>query len=179
MIKKIVFATDLGAYSSHALLHVEQLAKRFDALVYFVHAVPPLGAFASAVVRSHCSEDVKKEVLQTPHIKGLLGVIKHEVYDLLLSEHLHEGDLAERTRDIIVKPGNPAAVILDEATAISADLIVIGSHGTDALDSRLLGSVAAKVLQLSKIPVFLIPMMTSSSIRGMSFQESENERRRW
>jgi hypothetical protein len=36
---------------------------------------------------------------------------------------------------------------------------VVGSHSADALDGRLLGSVATKVLQLAKVPVLMVPMM--------------------
>jgi nucleotide-binding universal stress UspA family protein len=135
MIKTILFATDLGAFTSHSLLHVESLARQFNAQVSIVHAVPPIGEFAAAVVRSHCSDQVKKEVLQTSHIKGLLEAMREQIFEVL-------------ARD----PGG-------EAGLLGSDLIVVGSHSAEALDGRLLGSVATKVLQLAKVPVFMVPMM--------------------
>lgn len=159
MIKTILFATDLGAFTSHSLLHVESLARQFNAQVSIVHAVPPIGEFAAAVVRSHCSDQVKKEVLQTSHIKGLLEAMREQIFELLARDPAGEANLLGLVKDIVVSPGQPAAVILREAERIGADLIVVGSHSAEALDGRMLGSVATKVLQLAKVPVFMVPMM--------------------
>ena len=52
--------------------------------------------------------------------------------------------------------GDAAQVIIDAATAIHATEIVIGSHGRGALAGALMGSVAQKVVHLSKIPVILL-----------------------
>jgi nucleotide-binding universal stress UspA family protein len=41
--------------------------------------------------------------------------------------------------------GEPRAVILDEATAWGADLIVLGSHGKHGFDRLLMGSVSESV----------------------------------
>lgn len=158
MIRKILFATDLGAFTSHALLHVELLARQFNAQVAIVHAVPPLGEFAEAVVKSHCSESVKREVLEKPHLKGLLDGVREEIFESLVSEEYAELNLARRVSNIVVAPGNPAAVVLEQAERLKVDLIIIGSHSPQALDGRLLGSVAAKILQLAKVPVLMVPM---------------------
>ena len=171
MIKKILYATDLSAYSSYALMHVESLAHQYDASVYLVHAVPPLGEFTSAVVKSHCSESVKDEVLNTPHIKGLLDSIRDQVFEEIIHpEESGQFDLVPRIVDIIVIAGNPVAVILDQAEHLNVDLIVIGSHGANAIDGRILGSVTSKILQLSKIPVYMIPMLKAKAWT----QESKN-----
>lgn len=158
MIKTILFATDLGAFTSHSLLHVEALARQFNAQVSIVHAVPPIGEFAAAVVRSYCSDQVKKEVLQTPHITGLLDAMRDQIFEVLAREPAEVG-LLGFVKDIIVLPGQPAAVILKEADRVGADLIVVGSHSAEAMDGRLIGSVAAKVLQLARVPVLMVPMM--------------------
>ena len=158
MIKKILFATDLGPYTSHALLHVESLSRSYDATINLVHAVPPISDFAAAIVKSHCSETVKAEVLSAPHIKGLLECVRNEIFEQIATNALVEENMVKRISEIIVVPGYPASVILDEAKRCQADIIVIGSHGAESIDNRLLGSVANKILQLAKVPVFLVPM---------------------
>lgn len=168
MIKKILFATDLGAYASLGLLHVESLARSLKATVSVIHAVPPIGDFAAAVVKSHCSDEVKREVLQTSHIKGLLETMREQVFEVLAREPFDENGLLPLVTDIIVLPGHPAVVILSEAERIGADIIVIGSHSTDSIDGRLLGSVATRVLQLAKVPVFMVPMMSPQGYMGLS-----------
>ncbi len=166
MFKKILFAADLGAFTSHALLNVESLAESFNAEVLIVHAIPPLGEFAASVVRSHCSELVKSEVLGTLRIEGLVDSVSKEVYDTLHENNFIDGSIIPRVKDVVVAPGHPASVILYEAERQGVDLIVIGSHGTESLDGRLLGSVASKVLQLAKVPVFMVPMMNPSYAIG-------------
>jgi nucleotide-binding universal stress UspA family protein len=159
MINTILYATDLGAFTTHSLLHVESLSRQFKARVHVIHAVPPIGEFAAAVVRSHCSEQVKEEVLRTSHITGLLDAIREQIFELLVREPFDASGFLANIGDIVVSPGQPAAVILREAERIGADLIVVGSHSAEALDGRLLGSVATKVLQLAKVPVLMVPMM--------------------
>jgi nucleotide-binding universal stress UspA family protein len=52
--------------------------------------------------------------------------------------------------------GEPAAAILDEATRLAVDEIIIGSHGLRPVRSALLGSVAYKVLHNAKVPVVVV-----------------------
>ena len=176
MIKKILMATDMGPFTSHMLVHMSSLASDFDAHVHVVHAVPPLGELASAVVRSHCSDAVKKEVLASTHVTGLLDTIRDEIFQAFTSTTLTDDSIVQRVSDVVVEPGQPANVILREAERSGADLIVIGSHGTEAIDGRILGSVAAKILQLSKVPVFMIPMMDPATMLGMSNDSSQAPR---
>jgi nucleotide-binding universal stress UspA family protein len=49
--------------------------------------------------------------------------------------------------------GDPAHEIVGHATAGGFDLIVLGTHGHTALAGLVLGSVATKVLAMSKTPV--------------------------
>ncbi len=49
--------------------------------------------------------------------------------------------------------GVPYEVIVREASALSADMIVIGTHGRTGIKHALLGSVAERVARLSPIPV--------------------------
>jgi nucleotide-binding universal stress UspA family protein len=52
--------------------------------------------------------------------------------------------------------GPPAATILEFARKISADLIVIGSHGRKGLSRMMLGSVAESVMRDAPCPVLVV-----------------------
>ena len=52
--------------------------------------------------------------------------------------------------------GSPAQVILREAEAFSADLIVVGSHGHGAVAGFLLGSVSQSVASHAKCSVEIV-----------------------
>jgi len=52
--------------------------------------------------------------------------------------------------------GRPASVIVDQARAMSADLIVVGHRGLGTWPSRLLGSVSAEVVDHAPCPVLVV-----------------------
>jgi nucleotide-binding universal stress UspA family protein len=52
--------------------------------------------------------------------------------------------------------GSPAQEIVRIAAEHGVDLIVIGTHGRNALGGLLLGSVAQRVVHLSTLPVLLV-----------------------
>lgn len=52
--------------------------------------------------------------------------------------------------------GAPATVILQQATALSCTLVVLGSHGHGWIYDRLIGSTAAHVLSKTTLPVMLV-----------------------
>jgi len=54
-----------------------------------------------------------------------------------------------------VLEGRPATVITDEAERIGADLIVVGSRGHGAIESMLLGSTTAEILDGARAPVLV------------------------
>ena len=158
MIKTILYASDLGALSTYSLAYVEQLAKRFEARIVVLHVVQPIDALAAAVVTSRCSENTKQEVLRsTQHITGLLETVREQAYERLLPDESGM-DLSRYLKDIVVRSGRPADAVLAFADEINADMIVVGSCGEDSVGTPMLGSVANRVLQLAKVPVFMVPI---------------------
>ncbi|KZN22497.1 universal stress protein UspA [Haladaptatus sp. R4] len=57
-----------------------------------------------------------------------------------------------------IEHGTPHKIILDYVDEHDIDCIVMGTHGRKGLDRYLLGSVTAKVVRLSKIPVLTVRM---------------------
>jgi len=65
-------------------------------------------------------------------------------------------DVHDVTWEMVLQESHkPSQAILEQAVKYEADLIVIGSHGYDAID-RLLGTTAAKVVNLSPIDVLVV-----------------------
>jgi len=72
-----------------------------------------------------------------------LDTIKHQLGDNSIHTMLEEGDFAE--------------TILMKSNSASADILVMGSHSHRWLEDIVLGSVTAKVLRHTSIPLFIIP----------------------
>ena len=69
-------------------------------------------------------------------------------------ETLEAAGLAVQTR--VVESHTAWRGILETATAIGADLVVMGSHGRRGLEKLVLGSVAQRVLAHATLPVLVV-----------------------
>ncbi|MGO4002655.1 MULTISPECIES: universal stress protein [Pseudomonas] len=157
MIRSMLYATDLGLYAPFVMQHALALARTFKAELYVVHAVEPMGLFAESVLQSYLDEQALNEF----HSQGLNTVminIEQRVLDSL-REELGEGqqDL-ELIQSVRVFQGDPSKVILEQAEKLSVDLLILGSHSHGAGGETPLGRTAARVLQLSKVPVYMVPL---------------------
>ncbi|RON03023.1 universal stress protein UspA [Pseudomonas brassicacearum] len=157
MIHSMLYATDLGLYAPFVMQHALSLARTFKADLYVVHAVEPMGLFAESVLQSYLDEQALNEF----HSQGLNTVMANIEQRVLDSfrEELGEGqqDLA-LIKSVRVFQGDPSQVILDQAQKLSVDLLIVGSHSHGAGGETPLGRTAARVLQLSQVPVYLVPL---------------------
>jgi nucleotide-binding universal stress UspA family protein len=58
--------------------------------------------------------------------------------------------------EAVVREGYAATAIVDEASDVDADLIVIGTHGLSGIKHMLLGSIAERVVQKAPCPVLTV-----------------------
>ena len=158
MIRSMLYATDLGHYAPVVMQHALALARTFKAELYVVHAVEPMGLFAESVLQSYLDEQALNEF----HSQGLNNVmvnIEQRVLDSL-REELEEGQQDLKViQSVRVFQGDPSQVILQQAEKLSVDLLILGSHSHGAGGETPLGRTAARVLQLSKVPVYLVPLL--------------------
>lgn len=160
MLNTILYATDLGLYGPFLLEHVCELAKRHGAQVHVVHAIEPIGLFADAILKTYVPDTVKSE-LQHGGIESVKDAIRLQVKHAFEDDFIDFEGNRDWIADVHVVDGAPADVILKEAERLGVDLIVLGTHGGVSSHATALGSVANKVLQLARVPVYLVP--TSSS----------------
>ncbi|WP_416423310.1 universal stress protein [Pseudomonas sp. App30] len=157
MIRSMLYATDLGLYAPYVMQHALALARTFKADLYVIHAVEPMGLFAESVLQSYLDEPTLNE-LHSEGLSTMMAGIEHKVLDGF-REELGEGqqDLALITA-VRVRQGDPAQVILDQAQRLAVDLLIVGSHSHGAGADIPLGRTAARVLQLSTVPVYMVPL---------------------
>ena len=60
MIRSILYATDLGLYAPYVLQHALALTRAFNASLYVVHAVEPMGLFAESVLQTYLDDSASR-----------------------------------------------------------------------------------------------------------------------
>ncbi|WP_263142814.1 universal stress protein [Pseudomonas sp. RIT-PI-AD] len=158
MIRSILYATDLGLYAPYVLQHALTLTRTFNAELYVVHAVEPLGLFAESVLQTYLDEGTLKE-LRSHGLSRVMGSIEQRVLEGFRDELGEAQQDTQLIRAVRVLQGDPAQVILDEAQKLAVDLLVVGSHSHGAPLDTPLGRTAVRLVQLSEVPVYLVPML--------------------
>lgn len=142
MFKTILFATDFSPSSEHAFKYALSLARKFESRLGIIHVInEPVdlrGFYVPHISFDQLEEEIEQgarklmENFCRTHANGYSGV------------------------ETFVVPGIPYDEIIKKAQELSADLVVVGTHGRTGLDHVLFGSTAEKVVRKSPIPVMTI-----------------------
>lgn len=154
MIQKILFPTDLGLYTSYLLEHVALMAQAYQAEIHILHTIENRGVFAASLAN--------KDGVTTEQNAGnatLMAAVKQHILSSLEDDLFCAGNPGlSQISGVHVAIGNTVDTILDKSGELEVDLIIMGSHGQDALSNNILGSVTHKILQLASVPVFMVPL---------------------
>lgn len=141
-MEKILVGVDGSSFSDEAAGLAAEIAEAFRAKLIVAHAMPEVRAWAPRVPESTAAG-------------WELAVRDHA--DTLLAE-TETALLAERPQLAIEKQllSGPAALALTmRASAVGADLVVVGHRGHGRLEGLLLGSVAHQVAEIADQPVLV------------------------
>lgn len=126
MIRSMLYATDLGVYAPFVLQHALALARTFNAELYVIHAVEPMGQFAESLLQSYLDEQTLDQ-LHSQGVNNVMANIEQRVLENFRDELGEEAELA-LIKAVRVRQGDPAQVILEQAQRLSVDLLIFGSH---------------------------------------------------
>jgi nucleotide-binding universal stress UspA family protein len=144
-IARTLCPTDFSLTSIHAIDLAGHIAQLYGSRIAALHVVPPAVTpypglpaidphadqdFDAAELRRYCSETAR----------AFSSVIRAGI-----------------PVDVMVHVGEPSRDILESAASLTADLIVMGTHGFSGFEHLLLGSVAEKVLRKAACPVLTVP----------------------
>ena len=154
-IKTILYATDLSKNSAYAFFYAADMAKRHNARIVILHSVEPGHSltYAGSMV-----EGLAKSARREEHEKDLEEIRKGIEEFCKKAEPQAGHACLELVSRILVPLGYPVEEILKVADEESCDVIVLGTHGKGFLRQTFLGSVAVKVLERTRKPVFIIPL---------------------
>ena len=154
-IKTILYATDLSKNSAYAFFYAADMAKRHNARIVILHSVEPGHSLSYA---GSMVEGLAKSARREEHEKDLEEIRKGIEEFCKKAEPQAGHACLELVSRILVPLGYPVEEILKVADEESCDVIVLGTHGKGFLRQTFLGSVAVKVLERTRKPVFIIPL---------------------
>lgn len=141
MYKQILVPVDLNdkGFSDKAVEHAVWYAKHSNAEVHLLNVLPGIhmsmvASYFPKDAAHQMKEDVKKQL------------------DKFAEAHIPE-EVVYQTH---VTEGKPYTTILECATKLGIDLIIMPSHKRSKVDKVVLGSVASKVVQNSPINVMVV-----------------------
>ncbi|MHB0776097.1 universal stress protein [Halomonas sp. WWR20] len=144
MYKTLLIPID-GSENSHKALKVaSQLAKPSHAKLYLLHVSETLPA----------GDVVGLGVGATQYIGS--PEEERQTGRLTLDEAVHAAGLEGSETHYLTRQGRPANVIVEEAKALDADAIVMGSRGLSDLKGLAVGSVSHKVNHIANCTVITV-----------------------
>ena len=139
--KNILVPTDLSEGAEEALDYACELAAKLDATIHLVNVIgipalglPELGVAVTSTVIDSMISDNKKAIDALAERKCSLAKIGQ----------------------VLLRTGDARDVINQTAKEVSADLIVMGTHGRRGVSRALLGSVAETVVRSAPCPVLTV-----------------------
>lgn len=142
-MKNILVCVDFSSVTSDVLDAAATLSGALGSSVLLLHVVAPEPDFVSFEVGPQGERDALAKTLRSEHRR--------------LQEY--EGrfrDIGVDVKSLLVQ-GPTVEKILEEALALEAELLVMGSHGHGAIYGLVVGSVAEDVLRKAKQAVLVIP----------------------
>lgn len=142
-MKQILVPVDFSRVTEATLQHAARLAMALSAELTLLHVAAPEPEFVGyetgpASVRQAIAHQLAGEHKRLQELQHQL-----EAQGLKVTALLIQGYTVDK--------------ILAEAERISADLMVMGSHGHGGVYHLLMGSVAEGVLRKARCPVVLVP----------------------
>src|SRR5215470_5381785 len=136
---RILVAVDGSEHSLRAARYAARRAKDVPCRIDLLHVEKPVMAWEVGPVSS---------------IEAVSDVREAGSKEALDAGTRQFGQTTEVQRHTVT--GEPADAILDEATRLAVDEIIIGSRGLRPFGAAMLGSVAYKILHEAKIPVVVV-----------------------
>lgn len=136
LITRILMPTDFSRPSEHALDYAHNLAQQFGASLHLLHVVNRPLLAEGLPAEAHISEKFESD----------------KVRDTEARLRMLAPDAA--STDVVF--GCASKAIVDRASRLGADLIVMGSHGRAGIAHLMLGSVAEAVVRTARCPVLTV-----------------------
>lgn len=148
---RVLCPVDFSDASRHALDRAIAVAQWFEARLTVLHVYSqvflPTPGLATSSYPSTIPVDAEEVARVSEQTRAFVAAASPGSLDV----------------EVLVESGQPVPHILDAATRLSTDLIVIGTHGASGFEHLVLGSVTEKVLRKAGCPVLTVPPRTQTT----------------
>jgi nucleotide-binding universal stress UspA family protein len=152
-LKRLLAATDLSAPARHAVERAAVVARATGAQLDVVHVAASLSRLDELRrLVANVPEDVLDKIQeQTAMLMDALAITVRERHGVEVVTHVASGALLE--------------AIEEKASAVDADLLVLGARGASMLRRLMLGSTAARLVSRFSRPILVVKRMPAAEYR--------------
>ncbi len=150
-MKKVLIAIDYHPVSEEVVNAGYELAKKMSAEVCLVHVLADVAYYGIQYQPFMGYEGYSETAIDLNVASEMREVAEN--YLEKAAEHLNDEKVGRHLAE-----GDTARALLDYADEWQADLIVMGTHSHSFLEKLIMGTVAAQVLEKTKVPVYMIPV---------------------
>lgn len=143
-MKKILVPTDFSEYALNAAKLAADIARKFEARIYFLHIVD-MPAVETGIIPGQTRQDIAEGLF-------ILKKVKKDFKELFEQDFLKGLNIAEA-----VQFDGVYESVVEQAKKHEIDLIVMGTHGTSGyVNDFFIGSNTDKIVRLSETPVLTV-----------------------
>ncbi|AIY12992.1 universal stress protein [Cellulophaga baltica] len=139
-MKNIIVPVDFSIQSENALKAAVSLAKKHNSKIFALHMLELNQAYITGAEGAHPEQTV-----------FLLKLAEKRFSDFLNKPYLKDVEVKP-----IIKHFKVFSEVNEVAEANDADMIIMGSHGTDGIMEIFVGSNTEKVVRNSEVPVLVV-----------------------
>ena len=140
---KLLVAVDCSESTKKVVKKAQEMAQALSAKLWIVHIAQPEPDFVGFDTGPQSVRDYQAKTFHTEHSQI------QAIADQLRKEGIE-------TTALLIQ-GSTVETILKEAEKLEVDMIIMGSHGRNAIAELFMGSVSKGVVSQSPYPVLIIP----------------------
>lgn len=145
-IKHILCPVDFSEFSRHAFDRAVAVARSYGAELTVLHVLPVPSAVPALPYGPEGPGPFGFEAVDRDRALAELSRFLAAEQSIGIPLHYKAAESPSVQKEVLV-----------QASRLSADLIVMGTHGRSGFDRFFLGSVAEKTLRTSRVPVLVVP----------------------
>lgn len=155
-VNNILFATDLSKNADYALRLALTMSKAHGADIHVLHVAEPLSLDANVTLRLFMQTNALAKESLPSRRDSAKEVLLQNQKDFVESLSDEEKEAYNAVKSVEIVEGHPAESILNRATQLDCDVIVMASHEQSTAHT-FLGTVVKRVLRRSNTPVLVVP----------------------